>query len=186
MKDRAQIYTLPIDFEMAFTLADSGEWDSFELKNGRLVHNGFQEQVVGHINSLDEELLAKSLSIFKFLEKECMQVRVRCIGGEVICSKIIKGKKRSVSSASEIKSIISQLAFEARKNGREIHYVEVVHTHLGRQSLTICDGKISKLQTHALSERDFKCIEEVKEFVDFPIKIKAITQEKMSYSKLVA
>jgi hypothetical protein len=186
MKDRAQKYTLPIDFEMAFTLADSGDWDSFELKNGRLVHNGFQEQIVGHIDALDEELLAKSLSIFKFLEKECMQVRVKCIGGEILCSKIIKGKKRSVSSATEIKNLISELVFKARSNGREVNYVEVVHTHLGRQSLTICDGKISQLKTHALSERDFKCIEEVKEFVDFPIKIKAITQEKMSYSKLVA
>jgi len=186
MKDRAQIYTLPLDFEMAYTLADTGEWDSFDIENGKLVHRGVTEQIVGYLNKLDEELLAESLSIFKFLEKECMQVRVRCSGAEVICSKIIKGKRKSVSSASEIKSIIHDLVFQARKKGRDIQYVEVVHTHLGRQSLTVTNGKVTQLETHALSQRDLNCVNEIKEFVDFPIKIKAITQEKMSYSKLVA
>lgn len=171
---------------MAYTLADSGEWEGFDFKDGKLIHRGVTEQIVGVINELDEKLLAKSLSVFKFLEKECMQVRVKCVGGDIFCSKIIRGSRNTVSNAQEIKQIISAMAHDAKKIGREILLVEVVHTHLGRQSLTVCDGKVVKLETHALSQNDIKCIEKVKEFIDFPIKIKAITQEKMSYYKLVA
>ena len=186
MYERKEKYTLPIDFEMAYTLAETGEWDSFKMKNGKLIHNGLHEQIVGFLDAFDEELLSKSLSVFKFLERECLQVRLRLIDGEVVCSKIIKGEKKSVSSTKEIKTIISKLVFHAKTQGKEIEYIEVVHTHLGRQSLTVTDGKITHLKTHALSEQDFSCIAEVKEFVDYPIKIKAITQEKMTYSKLVA
>lgn len=186
MNTKTDTYTLPIDFEMAFTLAETKEWNSFEMRGNKLIFNGVVDQQVSYIRRSDEVLLEKSLSVLNFFSKECMQISICCHGGEKVTSNIIKGTKSSVSTSKEIKNTINELVFKCRQRGLEVAHIDISHTHLGRQFIEIKEGKVSRLETHGLSKRDIECVHEIKPFIDYPIKLRAITQEKMVYEKMIA
>lgn len=185
MNDLMSSYTLAIDFELAFSIAHSDDWSSFHMFGNQLVFNGIVSQNVSQPLARDEVLLAHSQSIFKSLQRECLQISLICFDGESFSSKIIKGSKNSVSSHDEMRDLIKELVHSCRLIGREISHVEISHTHLGEQFIEVSNQKLMKISTHGLSQRDLDCVKVLREFVDFPIKLRAVTPANMVYERVI-
>jgi hypothetical protein len=176
--------TSTIDFltyETLETLARSEHWTNFNKVNGQLIYTGEIDQFVDLADEQEIALINVSLGMTGLFAREVAQVKIHCGAGEQICSQIIRGKKNQVSTYSELRNLVLELTSKARTSGRVIKHVEIVHTHIKKQKLVFGVGQIKAVHTQALSLTDIALARRIRQFLDCPLLLKAVTRDKITY-----
>ncbi len=130
-------------------------------------------------NGEKELLRVSSLSWFPH---ETAQIKIINHQGERFCSRIFHGRKSSLSQFETLRSEVKNLVFRARKRGLLIKEIEIAHTHPSLEVMIEHRGK-SKFIFNGLSETDQRLGKRLAPFLDYPLRIKAITPTA-NYSKL--
>lgn len=113
---------------------------------------------------------------------EVMQIRVITSEGEEVCSSIFHGGQKQLFSTDHIEKQIVRLCLQARKQGLTIEEVEVAHTHPSLEVM-IETPQGTKFVFNGLSKADCRAGRILAEFLQYPLRIKAIT-ESANYSQL--
>ncbi len=171
-----------LNINTVLDLANNSDVKSFAFFGDRIIYHGQVDQYISLPSEDDLTLIENSKSFFKFMNRECMQIRVHCFNLEVIQSKIIKGTKNSVSNYKEIKNIAYDLLFKAKQRGLEVDYIEVAHTHMGDQYAYMDEsGQVRKILSKGLSDADINTIKMIKPFLGHRVIIKSISESKIAY-----
>jgi hypothetical protein len=128
----------------------------------------------------DRELVKSS--ILGPLSREVARIVVRTEQGEIIRSDLMTGALDRVGDLEAFRRRIRHLVFDARKRGLNVTEIEIVHTHPGFE-LLIVDDSGGRLVLSGLSKADRLVGARLAEFLDYPLRIKAITLGA-SYSAL--
>ena len=131
-------------------------------------------------SSADLELLSKSL--LNIFPHEVMEIRIHTSSGELFCSKVKHGNMFSVGKLRSIKSEVYKVLEMARRSGEQAIRVEVAHTHPSYDTV-FTDGNSSSYLINGLSESDKNVGITLREFIDVPVEIKAISASGVNYSK---
>ncbi len=177
-------YEIPIDYELLFNIAKSREFKNFVVRDNSLVYQGTIAQVVTPIQSQDDfKLLEESYKFSGLLQRECLIVKVVCETGDIFSSNIIKGKKNSVSSYKEVKTLIDELSLKAKSLGHTVLEVELLHTHLTRQFVLISkEDEIDKISINPLSDSDIDLLLRLRQYIKARISIRALTKDGICFS----
>ena len=114
-----------------------------------------------------------------------MQIRLCSKTGDELLSDIIKGERHSVSHMQEIKNLCYELIFKAKRTGIEINHIEIIHTHLGSQYIEKVNDQIVNIKARGLSQTDLQTMKRIKPFIDYPIIIKSVCENGVSYCKKI-
>tara|TARA_Y100000296_G_C5135492_1_gene237958 strand:- start:484 stop:1020 length:537 start_codon:yes stop_codon:yes gene_type:complete len=170
-----------LNINTIYDLALNPDINCFGLSGSNVVFKSSTEQYLSKISDVEMKLLRQSRGLFSLFKREYMQVMLVTKTGESLFSKIIKGTRHSVSHFQEIKNLCYELIFRAKKQGLEAQHIVVMHTHLGDQYVTE-DKNGLIINARALSQTDIKTVRRMKPFIDYPIIIKSICENGLSYS----
>ena len=132
----------------------------------------FSQQEIKENSDQDEKLLkSSSLNLYPH---EVTQIRVINEQKENISSKIYHGGPYEGLDAKTIRKEIRRLCFAARTKGLVIEEVEIAHTHPALEVM-VTTGKESSFFFNGLSQGDRKIAKDISPFLDFPLRIKAIS-----------
>jgi hypothetical protein len=131
----------------------------------------FYQQSVNENSVRDHKLLkASSLKIYPH---EVTQVRI-VNAQEEFTSQIYHGGPYQGLDAVSLKQIIRKLCFQARQKGLVIEEVEIAHTHPALEVM-VTKKKESTFFFNGLSLADKTLAKDIAPFVDYPLRIKAIS-----------
>lgn len=140
----------------------------------------FYGQIIKENGPLENCLLEKSS--LKFFPHEVVLISIKNSQNELVCSEVYHGGQYWCRSEENIRSEINKLCFKARKRGLTIEEIEVAHTHPSLEVLVEYSGE-SKFIFNGLSKSDKETAHRIATFLDFPLRIKAITPSA-NYSML--
>lgn len=132
----------------------------------------FSKQEVRENTHQDQALL--SSSSLNFYPHEVTQIRIINSQKEVLSSKIYHGGPYEGLDTKTIKKEIRRLCFAARTKGLIIEEIEIAHTHPALEVM-VTTGKESSFFFNGLSQGDRKIAQSISPFLDFPLRIKAIS-----------
>jgi hypothetical protein len=124
-------------------------------------------------NSIQDAQLLKSSSL-NLYPHEVTQIRIINAQKEELCSKVFHGGPYEGLDAKTIKKEIRQLCYAARKKGLVIEEIEIAHTHPALEVM-VTTGKESSFFFNGLSQGDRKVAQSISPFLDYPLRIKAIS-----------
>lgn len=151
-----------------------------EIKEIQNTTKHFSGQIIRKNNWVEKNLLNRST--LYFFPHEVFQIRVINTQNIDFSTKIYHGKKNKCSTKAELSLIIKEIVLKARKELLQIEEIEIMHTHPSLEVL-IADETQSKFVFNGLSETDIKTTQEIAEFVNYPLRIKAVTPS-VNYSML--
>ena len=183
MSDWLNMQRCELDINSIINLAYDKTIKNFMFLSDRIIHSGIVDEFVTVIDSDDELLLQKSIGRFSFFNCEYMQIKLHTKCQSVLKSKMIRGTKKSVSNAQEIKNLSYDLIFKANKQGLEIDYIEIAHTHLGEQYLVLDNDSVTRVVSKGLSRQDVETIFNIKPFIQSKILLKCICENGVAYCK---
>jgi hypothetical protein len=141
---------------------NQGDWILKKIRKQQLRANGDYEKF----------LLAKSaVTIFPH---EVFQIRAIGKFGEVFSGRVFHGGIDRIGSKEMLLKEIRKLICIAKKKGASIASIEINHTHPTLEVI-YHNSKKTYATFSCLSERDIQFVEEISPFLDFSLKIRAIT-----------
>lgn len=134
--------------------------------------NYFTNTVLRENEEAEEKLL--SSSSLNWFPHETAQIRIVNAQGENFCSKVFHGGRSSLGNVEQLRFEIRRMIFKARKKGLTIEEVEIAHTHPSLEVM-IESGEKSQFIFNGLSRSDRRFGERLAPFLDYPLRVKAIT-----------
>ena len=132
-------------------------------------------------NSKNENRLLKASSLRWFPHEVC-QIRIINSRNENICSRIFHGGRKSIGKFNDIKKEVKKLIYNTTKRGLSIQEIEISHTHPSLEVMIEYRNE-SKFIFNGLSNSDCKLGLRLAPFIQYPLRIKAITLV-VNYSKI--
>lgn len=132
----------------------------------------FYGQLINENDIWENFLLQKSS--LEFFPHEVVMINIKNSQGEFFTSKLYHGGQYWCRSQEEIRKEIHTLCFKARKKGLIIEEIEIAHTHPSLEVM-IESGTSSKFVFNGLSKSDKELANRLATFLDYPLRIKAIT-----------
>ena len=132
-------------------------------------------------NKRAEKGLLKS-SQLNFFPHEVWQVRIVNSQNIDFNSPVFHSGQKSTHSYEEMREVLAKLIFKARQLGVVIEEIEIAHTHPTLEVM-VENGNDSHFIFNGLSDTDKKLGERLAPFLDYPLRIKAITPQ-VNYSML--
>lgn len=144
-------------------------------------NNGhFGDQAIEEHTENDRDLLKNSSLSLR--PHEVYQIRIHSEEGEACTGPLRHGGIGHCSTLKDLACLIRQLCLKARKQGLSVTEVEIAHTHPSLEVLVVEEDR-SRFVFNGLSKRDKETGETLAQFLDYPLRIKAITPA-VSYSMI--
>lgn len=132
----------------------------------------FYGQIINENEILENFLLDKSS--LDFFPHEVLMINIKNSQGEYFTSKLYHGGQYWCRSWDDIRKEIHTLCFRARKKGLTIEEIEIAHTHPSLEVM-IETKYDSKFIFNGLSNSDKELGHRLAAFLDYPLRIKAVT-----------
>ena len=132
----------------------------------------FAQQELSPNGEGEKELLEKS-SLHTF-PHEVWQIRIKTFQKVIIKGDINHGGLCFAANLKQLKCAVGHLALTVRQKGLSISEIEIVHTHPSLE-LLIIEPWGQAFVFNGLGERDKYCARRLAEFMDYPLRICAVT-----------
>jgi len=155
------------------------------IENSRIYYNRFEKQEI--IKNSDYENLLLEESSLDFFPHEVCQIRLITKQHKIYQSPLFHGTEDRSVDLTTLEKWIHKLDAKARKDGFDIHKIQINHTHPTLEFVEFFDDQFEQLSLSlsSLSKADIHVGHKLSEFWAYPIQLKAITPSGHYFSRFV-